>query len=153
MGPTLRSYRLWRIEMDRPRLPIVDYRDEILTAVRDHQVVIVAAETGAGKSTQVPQFLLQAGYGHVVITQPRRLGAPTVDRMIVGEMDQHRAEVSRLTVLRAMHLRQAYGSDRGAAAAAARDLGCSHETARRALAAGEEYTERVREAVRKAAAI
>ncbi len=56
-------------------LPIHAYKGEILTAVDAHQVVIVTAETGAGKSTQVPQYLAEHGYNKVIITQPRILAA------------------------------------------------------------------------------
>ena len=55
-------------------LPIAAFRAEILGAVKNNQVVIIQAETGAGKSTQVPQFLLDARY-EIVVTEPRRLAA------------------------------------------------------------------------------
>ena len=66
-------------------LPIVQYRDQILDAVRSHPVVVVTAETGAGKSTQVPQFLAGAGY-RVVVTQPRRLAARTLAERVAQEV-------------------------------------------------------------------
>jgi len=66
-------------------LPILQYRDEILEAVRSHPVVVVTAETGAGKSTQVPQFLAAAGY-RVVVTQPRRLAARTLAERVAQEV-------------------------------------------------------------------
>ena len=66
-------------------LPIVQYRDQILEAVRFHPVVIVTAETGAGKSTQVPQFLADAGY-RVVVTQPRRLAARSLAERVAEEV-------------------------------------------------------------------
>lgn len=47
---------------DRASLPIYPYRDELLAAVEAHQVLILVAETGAGKTTQVPQYLHEAGY-------------------------------------------------------------------------------------------
>ncbi len=75
--------------------------------------------------------------------------APAVDGMIVGRMQRHRAEISRLTVLRAMHLREVYGQERGAAAAAARALRISHEAARRALVADEQYADRARAAAQR----
>lgn len=56
-------------------LPIYDYRDTILTAVDNSQVTIITAETGAGKSTQVPQYLAEHGYRKVIVTQPRILAA------------------------------------------------------------------------------
>jgi HrpA-like RNA helicase len=58
-------------------LPIAAYRQEILQKVEENPVTIIVAETGAGKSTQVPQYLLEAGY-NVTVTQPRRLAASSV---------------------------------------------------------------------------
>lgn len=55
-------------------LPISEYKDVILESIANNRVTIVVAETGAGKSTQVPQYLLEAGYT-VDMTQPRRLAA------------------------------------------------------------------------------
>ena len=43
-------------------LPITKSTDEILSAIRDHQVVIISGETGSGKSTQIPKMLLKNGY-------------------------------------------------------------------------------------------
>jgi ATP-dependent helicase HrpA len=71
-------------------LPILDRKDEILAALGDHQVVIVAGETGSGKSTQLPQYLLEAGLGAdgrlIGHTQPRRLAARTVAERIAEEL-------------------------------------------------------------------
>jgi HrpA-like RNA helicase len=65
-------------------LPIYAFKDEIVSAVRDNRVVIITAETGAGKSTQVPQYLLDEGYG-LVVTEPRRLAARTVSARVAEE--------------------------------------------------------------------
>lgn len=56
-------------------LPIFDYRQSILSAIDTNQVTIITAETGAGKSTQVPQYLAEHGYQKVIVTQPRILAA------------------------------------------------------------------------------
>ncbi|HSW65616.1 MAG TPA: helicase-related protein [Bacillota bacterium] len=56
-------------------LPIVSRHDEIVASVASNQVTIITAETGAGKSTQVPQYLAQAGYTKIIVTQPRILAA------------------------------------------------------------------------------
>lgn len=56
-------------------LPIYQRRGEILKSVEENQVTIITAETGAGKSTQVPQFLAEAGYTKIIVTQPRILAA------------------------------------------------------------------------------
>jgi HrpA-like RNA helicase len=65
-------------------LPIQNFREEILAAIRDNAAVVITAETGAGKSTQVPQYLLEAGY-NMVVTQPRRLAARTVAQRVAQE--------------------------------------------------------------------
>ena len=72
-------------------LPISQRVDEIAAAIRDHQVVVVAGETGSGKTTQLPKICLQLGRGeHGMIghTQPRRLAARTVADRIAAELDE-----------------------------------------------------------------
>ncbi len=70
-------------------LPIVQKRDAIAEAIRDHQVVIIAGETGSGKTTQIPKICLELGRGiHGLIghTQPRRIAARTVAERIAEEL-------------------------------------------------------------------
>ena len=70
-------------------LPITERRDEILDAIRDHQVVIVAGETGSGKSTQLPKLCLEAGRavdGMIGHTQPRRVAARTIAERVAEEV-------------------------------------------------------------------
>jgi ATP-dependent helicase HrpA len=72
-------------------LPISQRVDEISAAIRDHQVVVVAGETGSGKTTQLPKICLQLGRGeHGMIghTQPRRLAARTVADRIASELGE-----------------------------------------------------------------
>jgi len=72
-----------------PDLPITAAKDEIITAVREHPVVIVAGETGSGKTTQLPKFCLAAGRGiagMIGCTQPRRIAATTVSQRIADEL-------------------------------------------------------------------
>lgn len=69
-------------------LPIFERVDEILAAIRSHQVCVVAGETGSGKTTQLPRFCLQAGRGSnrmIGHTQPRRLAARSVAARIAEE--------------------------------------------------------------------
>jgi ATP-dependent helicase HrpA len=71
-------------------LPISQKRDEILAAVREHQVVIVAGETGSGKTTQLPKMCLELGRGvrgTIGHTQPRRLAARTVAERVAEELE------------------------------------------------------------------
>ncbi|HEU4542328.1 MAG TPA: DEAD/DEAH box helicase, partial [Jiangellaceae bacterium] len=70
-------------------LPVSQRKDDILAAIRDHQVVIVAGETGSGKTTQLPKICLELGRGvHGMIghTQPRRIAARTVADRIAEEL-------------------------------------------------------------------
>ncbi len=70
-------------------LPIAERQDELVAAIRDHQVVIVAGETGSGKSTQLPKFCLLAGRGlegMIGHTQPRRVAARTVAERVAEEL-------------------------------------------------------------------
>ncbi|HXZ69282.1 MAG TPA: ATP-dependent RNA helicase HrpA, partial [Streptosporangiaceae bacterium] len=72
-----------------PELPVSQRRDEIAEAIRDHQVVIIAGETGSGKTTQIPKICLELGRGisgQIGHTQPRRLAARTVAERIAEEL-------------------------------------------------------------------
>jgi ATP-dependent helicase HrpA len=70
-------------------LPVVAERERILAAIRDHQVVIIAGETGSGKTTQLPKMCLELGRGAAGLighTQPRRLAARTIADRIAQEL-------------------------------------------------------------------
>ncbi|MFE9256049.1 ATP-dependent RNA helicase HrpA [Streptomyces sp. NPDC006879] len=70
-------------------LPVSQKKDEIAEAIRDHQVVIVAGETGSGKTTQIPKICMDLGRGvrgMIGHTQPRRLAARTVAERIAQEL-------------------------------------------------------------------
>uniref|UniRef100_A0A915Q0L5 Helicase ATP-binding domain-containing protein n=1 Tax=Setaria digitata TaxID=48799 RepID=A0A915Q0L5_9BILA len=74
----------------RKSLPVYTYRDEFIQAVRDHQVLIIEGETGSGKTTQLPQYLYEAGFCmnkmKVGCTQPRRVAAMSVATRVAEEM-------------------------------------------------------------------
>src|SRR6187402_1686560 len=72
-----------------PDLPISARHDDLLAAIRDHQVVIVAGETGSGKSTQLPKLCLELGRGVAGLighTQPRRVAARTIAERVAEEL-------------------------------------------------------------------
>ena len=89
----------------RRELPVFKQRDAIIAAVKAHQTVVLVGETGSGKSTQIPQYLYDAGFtqpqrtggkqqrGHssstpmtICCTQPRRVAAITVAKRVAEEM-------------------------------------------------------------------
>ena len=70
-------------------LPITARRDDLLATIRDHQVVVVAGETGSGKSTQLPKLCLELGRGVdglIGHTQPRRVAARTIAERVAEEL-------------------------------------------------------------------
>src|SRR6201997_2124088 len=70
-------------------LPVSQRRDDIAAVIRDHQVVVIAGETGSGKTTQIPKICLELGRGvdgQIGHTQPRRLAARTVAERIAEEL-------------------------------------------------------------------
>src|SRR5690606_38816103 len=75
-------------------LPILEYKDQIVDAVDRNQVTILTAETGAGKSTQVPQYLAEHGYKRVIVTQPRILAARNLSKRVREEWAERNLEDS-----------------------------------------------------------
>ncbi|MER5925413.1 ATP-dependent RNA helicase HrpA [Streptomyces mirabilis] len=72
------------------QLPVSQKKSDIADAIRDHQVVIVAGETGSGKTTQIPKICLELGRGvrgMIGHTQPRRIAARTVAERVAEELD------------------------------------------------------------------
>ena len=78
------------IKETRESLPIFPFRESLLDAVDNHQVLIIEGETGSGKTTQIPQYLFEAGFtdGNMKIgcTQPRRVAAMSVAARVAEEM-------------------------------------------------------------------
>lgn len=84
------SARYHRLRETRTKLPVHAFREELRRAVASHQVVVVEGETGSGKTTQIPQFLVEehtADGGVVACTQPRRVAATSVAARVAEEMD------------------------------------------------------------------
>ncbi|KAJ1448204.1 P-loop containing nucleoside triphosphate hydrolase protein [Pelagophyceae sp. CCMP2097] len=85
------SRRYHEILAKRKQLPVYGFLDALLAAVKGNQTVVVEGETGSGKTTQIPQFLVQEGYagnGKVVAcTQPRRVAAMSIAQRVADELD------------------------------------------------------------------
>ncbi|KAI3457677.1 hypothetical protein Pfo_014340 [Paulownia fortunei] len=86
--------KLRQITEERSRLPIASFRDIITSTIESHQVVLICGETGCGKTTQVPQFLLDHAWSKgetckIVCTQPRRISATSVAERIASERGEN----------------------------------------------------------------
>lgn len=77
-------------------LPVAAKKDELIRLIRDNQVVVIAGETGSGKTTQIPKLCLDAGQGargKIGCTQPRRLAARSVSERIAEELGTHLGDI------------------------------------------------------------
>ncbi|KAL2914415.1 hypothetical protein HK105_205982 [Polyrhizophydium stewartii] len=88
-----KSSKFMRLLSIRSALPVYQHRQAVIDAVSKHQVVVLSGDTGSGKSTQVPQFLLEhaisAGYGtstNIICTQPRRISAMSLAQRVSEEI-------------------------------------------------------------------
>ncbi|KAM9851677.1 pre-mRNA-splicing factor ATP-dependent RNA helicase DHX16 [Aulostomus maculatus] len=90
--PALSQAELRKQSMQEVRrsLPIFPYREDLLSAINEHQILVIEGETGSGKTTQIPQYLMEDGYtkGGMKIgcTQPRRVAAMSVAARVAQEM-------------------------------------------------------------------
>lgn len=90
------------IQEARLKLPVVAEEQKIMEAIHNNDIVVVCGATGSGKTTQVPQFLFEAGYGSpdgptpgmIGITQPRRVAAVSMSRRIGQELSEHSERVA-----------------------------------------------------------
>uniref|UniRef100_A0A8C5H3B2 RNA helicase n=1 Tax=Gouania willdenowi TaxID=441366 RepID=A0A8C5H3B2_GOUWI len=86
--------KLSKLRREQKCLPIFQYKDRIVELVRRHPVVVVAGDTGCGKSTQVPQYLLSAGFNHIACTQPRRIACISLAKRVSFEsLNQYGSKV------------------------------------------------------------
>ncbi|MBE2212833.1 MAG: ATP-dependent RNA helicase HrpA [Opitutaceae bacterium] len=77
--------RTWRPSYPE-ELPVSARRTEIIAALREHPVLIIAGDTGSGKTTQLPKMCLEAGRGRIACTQPRRVAAISLSRRVAEEL-------------------------------------------------------------------
>lgn len=81
-----RDEKLLQMSNERQSLPMYSHRDKFLSALKANRILIVQSETGSGKTTQLPQYVHEAGMGPVVCTQPRRVAAMSVAARVATEM-------------------------------------------------------------------
>lgn len=90
-GMMIHVKRSHDLELQRRLLPIYAEEQEIVEAINDNIVTIICGETGSGKTTQIPQFLYEAGYtskGHLIgITEPRRIAAISMSKRVGDELN------------------------------------------------------------------
>jgi ATP-dependent helicase HrpA len=89
------------MQLNYPKqLPITDRKDEIVQAIKDHQVIVIAGDTGSGKTTQLPKMCLEAGRAAdramIGCTQPRRIAALSVTERVQEELGQAAAVGSKI---------------------------------------------------------
>ncbi|GLH05301.1 ATP-dependent RNA helicase DHX8 [Gryllus bimaculatus] len=86
--------KLVKLRECQKNLPITQYKEDIVKAVQENRVVIVAGDTGCGKSTQVPQYLLNSGFKCIACTQPRRIACIALCKRVSYEtLDRYGREV------------------------------------------------------------
>lgn len=84
--------RIKTISESRRLLPVFTYRKELMDAIKEYQALIIVGETGSGKTTQLPQYLVEDGYTQgkkfqIGVTQPRRVAATSVAARVSDEMN------------------------------------------------------------------
>ncbi|KAH7706218.1 ATP-dependent RNA helicase DHX8 isoform 2 [Aphelenchoides avenae] len=82
----VRENRTNRLADQRRHLPIYPLKEQLMTMIQKKNVVVVVGETGSGKTTQIPQYLMEAGYDRMAVTQPRRIAAVTVAQRVSDEV-------------------------------------------------------------------
>lgn len=81
-----RFAKLRKLRKCQTELPVAKYKTEIQAAVQQEKVVLIAGDTGCGKSTQIPQYLYEAGFQSICCTQPRRIACISLSKRVAHEM-------------------------------------------------------------------
>lgn len=96
------SANYYNILASRQQLPVYEFKESLLEKVQSNQVVIIEGETGSGKTTQIPQFLLsilaKPGEKCIACTQPRRVAAMSIAKRVADEMDVEMGEEVGYTI-------------------------------------------------------
>ncbi|CAL7944803.1 unnamed protein product [Xylocopa violacea] len=77
--------KLKKLRESQANLPVYQHKDEIVRTVKEERVIIIAGDTGCGKSTQVPQYLYAAGFQKIACTQPRRIACISLAKRVSFE--------------------------------------------------------------------
>ncbi|XP_017888997.1 probable ATP-dependent RNA helicase DHX34 [Ceratina calcarata] len=86
--------KLKKLRETQANLPVYQHKDEIVKTVRQERVVIIAGDTGCGKSTQVPQYLYASGFQRIACTQPRRIACISLAKRVAFEtLTENRTDV------------------------------------------------------------
>ncbi|CAO3611270.1 unnamed protein product [Cunninghamella blakesleeana] len=84
-----------KLDHHRENLPITQFANAIIHTLKQHRLLLIAAETGCGKSTQVPQILMQAGFKKIACTQPRRIACSSLAKRVSYEtMNEYGSEIA-----------------------------------------------------------
>ena len=96
------SQRYFQILEGRKKLPVWEQRNEFFEVIRKNQTIVLVGETGSGKTTQIPSFMLETGLARgkrmVACTQPRRVAAMSVSKRVSEEMDVELGEEVGYTI-------------------------------------------------------
>ena len=93
------SENYYKLLKKRQTLPVWNSKKQILELIEKNRILIIQGETGSGKTTQIPQFLLDAGYyGGIVCTQPRRVAAMSIAKRVSEELEVELGEQVGYTV-------------------------------------------------------
>ncbi|KAI9309287.1 P-loop containing nucleoside triphosphate hydrolase protein [Cunninghamella echinulata] len=84
-----------KLDQHKESLPITQFANAIIHTLKQHRILLIAAETGCGKSTQVPQILMQAGFKKIACTQPRRIACSSLAKRVSYEtMNEYGSEIA-----------------------------------------------------------